>query len=235
MHRRLAGFTLIETMVSLVIIVVGLAGLYATSAQSYTLLRRSKEIVSVREAILCRLDAIRTLSYAELTQATYLSGTLMAPGTAGDATPFGVTTTGNKNFTETLTVYALGSQLFSSDADRQQATPDPVSTTNGQNSTTGGEYASQLDAPAPQPPKTYISNSTAKGDWTQLVAGALPYIQVNRSGTGATAHTSVVHDGGLLSIYPQLRVDVAFSWTDANNITRTQVASTIVSKSGSLQ
>jgi hypothetical protein len=222
-------------VVSLLIIVVGLAGLYATSAQSYALLRRSKEIVSIREAILCRLDTIRTLSYAELTQSTYLSGTLMGTGTAGDATPFGVTTTGTKNFKETLTVYALGSQLFSSDADRQQATPDPISTTNGTPDTTGGEYASQLDAPAPQPPKTYISNSTTKGDWTLRVAGALPYIQVSRTGTGTSAHTSVDHDGGLLSVYPQLRVDVAFSWTDSNNVTRTQVASTIVCKSGSLQ
>jgi len=218
-----AGITLVETVVALMVIVIGLAGLFATSAQCYALLRRSKETVAVREDILCRLDAIRTLSYSQLAKSTYLSSTLLAPGSAGDANPFGMTTAGMKNFTETITVYALGSQLFSNDAARNQATPDST-----------GEYGSQMDSAAPNAPKTYVSNSTTTGDWTRQITNALPYIKVTRVRTGATAQTSVI-SGGDVSPYPMLRVDLTYTWTDSNNVARTQVASTIVSRSGSLQ
>ena len=220
-----AGVTLIETVVSLMIVVIGLAGIFGISAQCFALLRRSKEVVAAREDILCRLDGIRILSYPQVAKSSYLSGTLLASGTAGDASPYGTTTDGMKNFTETITVYALGWQLFSSDATRINATPD-----------SSLEYASQLDSVAPAAPKTYKSNSTTRGDWTLQVAGALPYLQVQRVGTGASAYTTVVNagNGGDLTSYPQLRVDIAYTWTDSNNVSRTQVGSTIVSRSGSL-
>jgi len=220
---RETAVTIVETVVALMVIVIGLAGLFATSAQCYSLLRRSKEVVAVREDILCRLDAIRTLSYSQLSKSTYLSSTLLAPGPAGDANPFGTATAGMKNFTETITVYALGSQLFSNEAARNQATPDSA-----------GEYASQMDSVAPDAPKTYVSNSTSTGDWTRQIANALPYIKVSRVGTGATAQTSVICAGDV-SAYPMLRVDLTYTWTDSNNVARTQVGSTIVSRSGSLQ
>ena len=220
--RSQAGVTLLETVVSMMVTVIGLAGLFSTSAQSYGLLRRSKEIVAVRQNVLCRLDAIRTLSYSELGKSTYLGGTLMVSGSAGDATPFGMTTLGMKNFTETVTVYALGSQLFSNDGARNNATPDTVN-----------QYGSQLDSIAPAAPKTYKSSSTSQGAWVLQVVGALPYIKVTRVGTGASAVTTVNTSGDLTS-YAQLRVDVTYSWTDSNNVTRTQMGSTVVSKAGSL-
>src|SRR5690349_7668225 len=79
-----AGVTLVESVVALMVIVIGFAGLFATSAQCYALLRRSKENVAVREDILCRLDAIRTLSYTQLAKSNYLNSTLLVSGTAGD-------------------------------------------------------------------------------------------------------------------------------------------------------
>jgi hypothetical protein len=218
-----AGFTLVEVAVSLMVVVIGLAGLFATSGRCFSLLRRSKEIVAVREDILCRLDAIRTLSYSQIAKSSYVGGTLMASGTSGDATPFGMTTDGMKNFTESLTIYALGSQVFSDDASRLNATPDSV-----------GEYASQIDSVAPDVPKTYMSNSLTAGDWTRQIVNALPYIKIVRTGTGANAQVNVIN-GGDLTAYPQLRVDLTYTWTDANNLTRTQVGSTIISRSGSLQ
>jgi hypothetical protein len=147
----------------------------------------------------------------------------MATGTSGDATPFGMTTNGMKNFTETLTVYALGSQLFSDDASRLNATPDSV-----------GEYASQIDSVAPDAPKTYVSNSVTAGDWTRQIVNSLPYIKIVRTGTGGSAQVDVVNSGDLTP-YPQLRVDITYTWTDTNNLTRTQIGSTIISRSGSLQ
>jgi len=222
-RRSQAGVTLVETVVSLLVILIGLSGIFATSAQGYALLRRSKEIVAAREDILCRLDGIRTLSYSQLAKSTYLSSTLLVSGTAGDASPFGMTTEGMKDFTESVTVYALGAQLFSNDAARQNATPDST-----------GEFASQLDTVAPAAPKTYKSNSTNQGDWTLQVANALPYIKVVRTGTGAHAQTTVVTADDL-SAYPQLRVDITYTWTDSHKLTRTQVGSTIVSRSGSLR
>jgi Tfp pilus assembly protein PilV len=236
LKSREAGVTLIETVVSLMIVVIGLAGLFASSAQSFALLRRSKEMVAAREDLLCRLDSIRALSYAQIAKSSYLTANLMESGTAGDPTPFRVTTDGMKNFSETVTVYGLGSQVFSNDTARQNATPDWT-----------GQYASQLDTAAPGTPTTYLSNSTTKGDWTHQIAGALPYIQITRVGTGADAQVTV-NSAGDLTLYPssvagvkelrivsQLLVDVAYTWTDSNNVSRTQVASMIVSKTGSLQ
>ena len=133
-----------------------------------------------------------------------------------------MTTQGMKNFAESVTVYALGSQLFSNDAARNNATPDTI-----------GQYASQLNSIAPAAPITYKSTSTTKGAWTLQIAGALPYFKVTRVGTGGGAVTTVVTSGNLTS-YTQLRVDVTYTWTDSNNVTRTQVGSTIVSKAGSL-
>ncbi len=219
----ISGFTLVEAVVSLMVIVIGLAGMFTTSAQCFSLLRRSKEIVAVREDILCRLDAIRTLSYSQVAKSSYVGSTLLASGSSGDASPFGMTTSGMRNFTETVTVYALGEHLFSDDAARLATTPDGE-----------GEFASQLDPVAPAAPKTYKANSTTQGDWTLQIAKALPYIKVTRVGTGANAQVTVVKADDL-SAYPQLRVDIAYSWSDSNNKTRTQVASSIVSKSGSLQ
>lgn len=220
--RSEAGITLLETVVSLMVTVIGLAGLFATSAQCFALLRRAKEIVAVREDVLCRLDTMRTLSYSQLAKSSYLGSTLLATGSANDATPFGMTTQGMRNFTETVTIYALGSQLFSNDAARNNATPDIV-----------GQYASQLDSIAPAAPKTYKSTATTAGAWTLQIVGALPFIKVTRIGTGASAVTTVV-TGGDLTTYAQLRVDVTYTWKDSNNVGRTQVGSTIVSKCGSL-
>ena len=221
--RSEAGVTLVETLVSLMVIVVGLAGAFATSAQCYGLLRRAKAIVAAREDILSRLDTIRTLSFTQVAQSNYISATMLVSGAAGDPSPFGTTTDGMLNFTETVTIYALGSQVFSSDSQRSNATPDSV-----------GEYASQFKTPAPAPPATYISTGTSAGAWApQTGANALPYIKVIRAGTGSSAITTVITAGDLTS-YPQLRVDVTYTWKDSKNLTQTQVGSTIVSNSGSL-
>jgi type II secretory pathway pseudopilin PulG len=220
------GITLVETVVSLMVILIGLAGLFASSAQSFALLRRSKEIVAVRDDLLARLDGVRALSYAQVARSDSLRDKLMPTGAGGDPTPFGMTTSGMRNFTETITVYGLGSQLFFSDAARQAATPDWKD-----------EYASQISDPAPAQPKTYKANSTAQGDWTEQVANTLPYIQLTRTGYGAAAATTVVTPGDLTADtrIVQLLVDVVYTWTDSNNVARTQVAILIVAKNGSLQ
>ena len=218
--------TMVETVVSLCVVLIGLAGLFASSAQSFALLRRSKEVVAIRQDVLARIDGVRALSYAQLARSNYISTTLMPSGTAGDPSPFGMTTNGMKNFTETITVYGLGALIFADDASRQSTTPDWP-----------GEYGSQFSDPAPAQPKTYRANSIAPGDWTLQVAGALPYTQVTRSGTGASATTTVVTAGDLTtdSRISQLRVDITYTWTDSNNVSRTQVGSIIVPQSGSLQ
>jgi hypothetical protein len=220
-----AGITLVETVVSIVIIALGLGALYMSSAQSFALLRRAKEIVAAREVILSRIDDLRALSYAQLANSSYVSANAMQSGAAGDASPFGSTTNGMRNFKETVTVYALGSQVFSNDSARINATPDSAQ-----------EYASQVDSVAPAAPKTYKSNSTTAGDWTLQVANALPSYTIIRTGTGTNAALSVTTAGtGSVGAWPQLRLDVNLTWTDSNNVARSQVASTIVSNPGSLQ
>jgi len=229
---REAGITLVETLIALMIVVIGLAGLFGTSARSFTLLRRSKEIVAVRECVLTRVDSLRALSFAQVAKSANLTGTgdLIISGTAGDPNPFTGTIAGMKNFTETITVYALGEQLFSNDAQRQAATPDY-----------SGQVASQLDSVAPNPPITYQAASATKGGWTLQVANALPYFQITRVGTGASATVTVNNSAntnpapGDLSKYPALCVDIVYSWTDASNITRTQVGTMILARNGSLQ
>jgi len=221
-----AGITLVETVVGLMIVIIGLAGLFASSAQSFALLRRSKEVVAGRQDLLSRLDGVRALSYAQIAKSSYLSTKLMQSGVSGDPSPFGTTTSGMKNFTETITVYGLGALIFSDDAARQATTPDWAD-----------QYASQVSEAAPAQPKTYKSNSTTRGDWTLQVAGALPYFQITRVGTGAGATTTVVTPGDLTTDarISQLLVDVSYTWTDSNNVSRTQVGSIIVPQSGSLQ
>jgi len=244
---REAGITLVETLVSLMIVVIGLAGLFASGAQSFRLLRRSKEVVAVRECLLTRIDSIRALSFTEVARpippplpanvpantpvnSGSLSTKLLITGSDGDPNPFGGTVTGMKNFTETVTVYALGAQIFSSDAQRQNAVPDYKN-----------ELVSQVDTSAPAAPKTYLSNSTTAGDWTLQVANALPYYQITRVGIGASAQVTVDTTGCAnslpnandLSAYPALRVDVTFTWTDSSNITRTQVGTMIMARNGS--
>jgi hypothetical protein len=241
-HR--AGVTLTETLISLMIVVIGLSGLFASGAQSYRLLRRAKEEVAVRECLLTRLDSIRALSFTEvarpvppssssstLSNTGSLSTNLIVTGDAGDPNPFGGVLSGVKNFKETVTVYALGAQLFSSDSQRSAATPDYAT-----------ELGSQVDPIAPAAPKTYLANSTKTGDWTLQVAGALPYFTITRVGTGANAQVTVdtstssnFTPSNDLSVYPALRVDVTYSWTDSSNNTRTQVGSMIVARNGSLQ
>ena len=228
-RRALAGVTLIETIVSTVIILIGLAGLYTTAGQSYVLLRRAKELVAAREDILSRLDSLRVISYNELAQSSYVSANVMQTGGAGDATPFGMTTVGMKNFKETLTVYGLGWQVFSSDAARTNATPD-----------TASEYATEINTSAPAAPATYLSNSTTQGDWTLQVANALPSYTITRTGTGSGAVVTVTDNSpSSLTIpklpnCPQLRVDITYTWSDSNGVVRSQVGSMIFTKMSSL-
>jgi type II secretory pathway pseudopilin PulG len=230
--RFQGGITLVETLVSMLIILVGLAGLYTTAGQSFALLRRAKELVAAREDILARLDSLRVLSYSELTQSSYVSANVMQTGTAGDATPFGMTTYGMKNFKETLTVYALGWQVFSNDSARINATPDWGPSGTG----VPGEYASEITNPAPAAPATYQSNSAVRGDWTLQVANALPSYTITRTGTGSSAVVATTSSTSTtpMASCPQLRVDLTYSWTDSNNVARSQTASMIYSKSSTL-
>ncbi len=223
--RRQEGITLTETLIALMVIVIGMAGLFTTGAQSFRLLRRSKEVVAVRECLLTRLDSIRALSFAQVSKSSSMTGStnLMVTGAIGDPNPFGATTSGMKNFTETITVYALGSQIFSSNAQRLNATPDYK-----------GEYASQVDTAAPSPPNTYLSNSTTPGDWALQDPSTLPHYQITRVGIGTNAHVTV-DTAADLTTAPALRVDVTYTWTDSSNIIRTQVGTMIVAKFGSLQ
>ncbi|EDY21783.1 hypothetical protein CfE428DRAFT_1029 [Chthoniobacter flavus Ellin428] len=234
---REGGVTLVETLISLVVIVIGLAGLFTTAAQSFRLLRRSKELVTVRECMLTRIDSIRALSFTEVARPVLPAGSTTASGSLStsvmntDPNSFGGSLTAMKNFKETVNVYALGGQIFSNDTQRQSATPDYQY-----------EYASQIDSAAPAAPKTYKSNSQTPGDWTLQVANALPYYQITRVGIGASAVVTVDTTGCAntlspndLSGYPALLIDITYSWTDSSNITRTQVGSMIQSKNGSLQ
>lgn len=239
-RRREAGITLVETMISLMVVLIGTAGLFATGAQSFRLLRRSKETVTVRECILTRLDSIRALSYTEVARPIPpststgsdtgpMSTKLIAVGAAFDPNPYGGATSAMKNFKETVSVYALGPQIFSSDAQRLSTTPDYPN-----------EYASQLDTPAPSAPKTYISNTS--GQWVPAVTNPppLPYYQISRVGSGASAQITVDTTGCAtysndLSSFPALRVDVLYTWTDSSNNPRTLVGTTILARNGSFK
>lgn len=227
-RRREAGITLVETVISLMVVMIGLAGLFATAAQSFRLLRRSKEVVAVRECLLTRLDSIRALSFAQVSKSSSMTSSttnLMVTGALGDPNPFAGTTSGMKNFTETITAYALGSQIFSSDTQRQNATPDYT-----------GQFASQVDTLAPNPPKTYQANSTTPGlaTWVPQPTDTLTHYQITRVGTGANAQVTV-NAAADLSTAAALRVDVTYTWTDSSNVTRSQVGSVLVAKYGSLQ
>jgi Tfp pilus assembly protein PilV len=210
-----AGISLLEAVIALSILAVGLSGIFATNAQVLRMLGRSKETVAARQVIQGRLDRVRAATYQDVATPAYISSMLLPPGAAGDAVSSDSTRVLN-GLTENVIIHALGQRLFTNAAARTAATPLRV-----------GETASQLDAVAPATPTAYTATGTSAGAWT--LATAFPRIHVRRTGTGSTASVAVLSSSDLRN-YPQLRVDVQVSWTDAGGRARSQMSSMVLSK-----
>src|SRR4051794_7586656 len=80
-----AAFTLVEAVVALTVLGIGISGIYLTNAQILRMLARSKETIAARQSLQARMDQVKSVRFSDLANSAYVSGTLLANGTAGDA------------------------------------------------------------------------------------------------------------------------------------------------------
>jgi len=78
----ISGSTLIEAMVACVIVSLCFTGIYAGAWRSLHLLKSSGEGTSASQLLINLEEQIRTSTWAEITDPTYLSGTVLANSTA---------------------------------------------------------------------------------------------------------------------------------------------------------
>jgi uncharacterized protein (TIGR02598 family) len=88
-HALLAqGFTLLETSVAIGMLGLFIAMLMVMNSNILGLLRNSKDNVAASQALQERVEQMRIANWLQITDATYLSGTLFAaPGESAQALP----------------------------------------------------------------------------------------------------------------------------------------------------
>lgn len=97
--RPAPAFTLVEVSVAMLILALFLGALFEGSGQLLRLLTAQKETIVSGQAFQERMEAIRALPYARLTDAAYLGGTFLNTPTASAA--------GLPDPVETMTVAAF--------------------------------------------------------------------------------------------------------------------------------
>lgn len=83
---RISAAALLETMMAMAIVVIFLSGQYAASSRVWSLLRASVESNAASRVIYGRSEQIRASTWDQVTDPTFLSGTVLAatPDTNGD-------------------------------------------------------------------------------------------------------------------------------------------------------
>jgi Tfp pilus assembly protein PilV len=76
-----AGFTLIEAIIGMTILVWFIAGLCLAGARVSTQLEAQREVVTASQSIQERTEAIRSTSFSDLTNATFVQSTLLSSAT----------------------------------------------------------------------------------------------------------------------------------------------------------
>ena len=226
--------TLIEVMVSALLVAMALAAIFTANSEIFYLLKRSQETVAARQYIQSRLDAIKGLGYAQICRSSYFVNTLLASGTGGDALPnAGIVmhSLSKGSITETIAVYAMGAQVFD-----DHATSIPIGL-----GTVGSEAYPAIhpaaDGTTLTTPVSYISTSLDAGAWDSY-AFTTPAIMVTRTSFGSVATVLATLPGDLTtnSWPPALvRIDVKLAWTGASGSIRTAMTSMLFSQSPSLQ
>ena len=85
------GFTLVETTLAIAMLAIFIAMLMVMNSNILGLLRNSKDNVAASQALQERVEQMRIANWLQITDATYLSGTLfVAPGDSAGALPSAV-------------------------------------------------------------------------------------------------------------------------------------------------
>ena len=95
-RSRAAAFTFPEVLIAVAILVWFLAGVVVAGSRVTALLQAQRETVTAAQMLQERTEQIRSASYAQLTNPTYVQGTLLAAPTNSAA--------GLYNLVETLTI-----------------------------------------------------------------------------------------------------------------------------------
>lgn len=96
-HSR-AGFTLVDAMVALMVVVTSFIGVYALGGQCAYLLSSGKELTSAQQVLQDRIEQLRNLNWTQVTDSNYLANNVLnqARQNGGYLT----------DLTETVTIYA---------------------------------------------------------------------------------------------------------------------------------
>ena len=216
-HGSARGFTLVESLVAMGILLVAIGAVFALSAQLASLLRQAKEKVAMQQLLQARIDQVRRTPFDDLATSTALSTKLLVSGAAGDSIAnAGVSVAGMSNFQETVSVHALGRRLPADNTALAAATPRAVN-----------ETATVLNTDL-----DFKATATSPGAWT---ASPLPRLRVRRTGLGGIANTTVLTAADLRAVCQSVRVDVELRWSGAKGRQRQLASTTIVSAPGTFQ
>jgi hypothetical protein len=91
-----AGFTFVENLIAMVIVVLFFAALYGLNCQALYLLNSGREALVANVCLRDRLEALRNCTWAQLTDSTYLRTNVL------NSSPSGAANLGN--LTEVLTI-----------------------------------------------------------------------------------------------------------------------------------
>jgi hypothetical protein len=115
-----AGFSFVENLIAMVIVVLFFGALYGISSQGLYVLNSGREATVANVCLRDRLEQLRTCTWAQLTDASYLRTSVL------NSSPSGATNLGNLTETLTLNSYPVAGN------------PTIVTRANGSASVTSG-------------------------------------------------------------------------------------------------
>jgi Tfp pilus assembly protein PilV len=78
-----AGFSLIETVTAMIVVVIGFAALYALCSQCLRVLSCGRQTIAAKQSVQDRTEQLRSSSWTQLTNPTYVQGCMSIPTDSG--------------------------------------------------------------------------------------------------------------------------------------------------------
>lgn len=103
LRRREAGFSFVENLIAMVIVVLFFAALYAINSQGLYVLNSGREALVANVCLRDRIEQLRNCSWSQLTDSSYLSANIL------NASQSGASNLGS--LTETLTINSYPTAL----------------------------------------------------------------------------------------------------------------------------
>jgi hypothetical protein len=128
--RSRAGSTLLEAAFATAIAAIFFAGIYAINGRTMNMLRRNVECTAATTALQNRLERVRSATWEQITDSTYLRDMVLAP--ASSSAPY------LNKLSEKITLNAYPEPLTYSQGTLAQSTIEVTRAANGRVTTTAG-------------------------------------------------------------------------------------------------